>query len=203
MTTTPSGGGASHDTHRFICTGCHTRFTSVRECPVCESPVVPLAELTYTVDRSMQPPRARPHLVSGSVAVVAVALSIGLAWGHVTIWGVAPCAVLTLILVLAPIARWEHREPGDELGALVREAPSDGHHLVDGSARQTAATTSTRGPIGCAGVLFGVIFPLVTVRPEHPVTVVAGGAACVGFIVAWIRRIRRETEASAGKGVPL
>jgi len=203
MTTVPPGGGASHDTHRFICTGCHTRFTSVRDCPVCESPVVPLAELTYTVDRSMQPPRAQPHVLLGLVASGSVVLSIGLAWGYVTIWGVVPCAVLTSILLFAPIARWERREPGDELGAMLRQAPSDGHPMVDGSARQITAVTSTRLPTGCAGMLFGIVFPLVTIRPEHPATVIAGLAACVGFVVAWLRRIRREGEVSAGKGVPL
>jgi hypothetical protein len=86
---------------------------------------------------------------------------------------------------------------------MLRAAPSDGHPLVDGSARQIAAVTSTRLPTGCAGMLFGVVFPLATIRPDHPETLVAAFVASLGFLAAWIRRIRREGEVSAGKGVPL
>jgi hypothetical protein len=203
MTTVPPGGEPAHDTHRFVCAGCHTRFTSVRQCPVCGSPVVPLAELPLVPDRSMRPPAPKLHELSAGAALLAAALAIGLGWGEPVLWGVVPCVAITLALVFAPIARWEHKEAADVLAAHVRATPADGHPLQDGAARAATAVTSTRRPVGCAGLAFGVVFPLVMIRPEHPATVASGILAVVAFVLAWIRRVRRESEASAGRGVPM
>jgi hypothetical protein len=203
MPATASDGGASHDTHRFVCSGCHARFTSVRDCPVCGSPVVPLAELPLVPDRSMRPSAPRPHVVLAGAAVACAAIAVGLAWGESTLWGVAPCAVLTVVLVFLPIERWEREEVSDQLAAHVRRAPADGHALQDGAARALTSMTSPRLPVGCAGLAFGVLFPLVMIRPSHPATVAAGVLAALGFLTAWVRRVRREGEASAGRGVPL
>ena len=203
MTTVPSHGDPSRPSHRFVCTGCHIRFTSVRDCPVCGAPVVPLAELPTVADRSMLPPEPRPHEMSAVLAVIAVALGIGLAWGESTIWGVVPCAVITIGLLCAPIQRWDRKDVGDELGEFVRRTPPDGHALQDGAARATAAVTSPRRPVGCAGLLFGFVVPLVTVQWDQVETIVAAVSVIAGFVLAWIRRVRRETEASAGRGVPL
>ncbi len=70
-------------------------------------------------------------------------------------------AVITVVLVFAPVTRWPRKDVGDELGALARQAPFDGHALQEGAAREIAAVTSARRPIGCAGSFFGVLLPLV------------------------------------------
>lgn len=191
------------ENHRFICTGCHIRFTSVRECPVCGSPVVPIVELPAVPDRSMRPPEPARHEISFVLAVIAGVLAVPLAWGETTIWGVVPCGLLTAVLLVAPIRRWEQREPGDELGSMVRAVPFDGYAIQEGAARAVAAGTSRRVPVGGAGLMFGVLWPLITIQPSEPETIAAAGLAIGGFLLAWIRRVRREAEASAGRGVPL
>lgn len=203
MTTVPPSREPSHATHRFVCTGCHIRYTSVRTCPLCGGRVVPLAELPEVPDTSMRPPQPRAHEISAVLAAIGVAGAIVLAWGTVTMWGVVPCAVVTVGLLVAPIARWDRPDAGDHLAAFMRRAPSDGHGLQDGAAREMTASWSARRPVGCAGILFGVLVPLVAVRWDQLQTIAAAVCAIAAFVLAWTRRVRRESEASAGRGVPL
>jgi hypothetical protein len=179
------------------------RYAHGGQCEICGADIVVEAEWPFDDTGAMVPPEPRPHILSAAFALVSAGGAVVLAWGETTLWGVAPCAVITIVLVFARVTRWPRTEPGDELGELARQAPFDGHALQEGAARATAAVTSTRLPIGCAGLFFGVVLPLALIRPETPATVVAGLAAVAGFVVAWIRRLRRETEASAGRGVPL
>ncbi len=191
------------DSHRFVCRGCRVRYTHRGQCEICGSDIVVEAEWPLDERGAMVLPEPRLHGFAAAFALVAAGASVALAWGEPTLWGVVPCAVITVALVLAGVTRWPRKEPGDELGAMAREASFDGHALQEGAAREIAAVTSARRPIGCAGLFFGVLLPLVMIRPESPATIAAGLIATAGFVVAWIRRIRRETEASAGRGVPL
>jgi hypothetical protein len=151
----------------------------------------------------MAPPEPKLHALWAAFALTAAAGAVALAWGESTLWGVVPCAVITVVLVFAGVTLWPRKDVGDELGGMTRQASFDGHALQEGAAREMAASTSARRPVGCAGLFFGVLLPLVTIRPDNPLTIAAGLAASAGFLSAWIRRIRRETEASAGRGVPL
>jgi hypothetical protein len=165
--------------------------------------VVPIAELPAVPDRSMRPPQPSAHEISFVLAVVLGLLALGLAWGESAMWGVVPCVALTIGLLLVPVTRWRGRDAGEELGDYVKATPFDGHAMQDGLARQAAVVTTSRNPIGCIGLFIGVLLPLLTVRWDHAGTVGAALAAIGGFVLAWIRRHRREAEASAGRGVPL
>lgn len=191
------------DGYWFVCRGCRVRYRHGGQCANCGSEIVVEAEWPFDDGGSMAPPRARAHPVLAVTAAACVPVSIGLAWGEPTIWGVVPCSIITVGLLVAPVTPWTRKDPGEEMSEFAREAGVGMHPLQDGAAREMAAVTSTARPIGCAGIAFGVLAPLVVVRPEHPLTVVAGVVAVVGFVVSWVRRVRRTGEAAAGKGVPL
>jgi hypothetical protein len=137
------------------------------------------------------------------LALVALALALLLAWGEVTLWGVVPSGALSIGLLFVPVRRWRGKEAGEQLGDNVRSVQFDGHALQDGAARVAAVTTSSRNPVGCIGLVVGVVLPLVFVRWGHPPTIVAALLAITAFVLAWVRRHLRETEATAGRGVPL
>jgi hypothetical protein len=179
------------------------RYAHRGQCQICGSDIVVEAEWPLDERGTMELPEPRIHGLAAAFAVLAAIGAVALAWGESTLWGVVPCAVITIVLVFVGATTWPRKEPGDELGAMARQASFDGHALQEGAAREIAAVTSARRPIGCAGLFFGVLLPLVMIRPESPATIAAGLGATGGFVVAWIRRIRRETEASAGRGVPL
>jgi hypothetical protein len=138
-----------------------------------------------------------------ALALVAVAVASFLAWGEPTLWGVVPSGALTVGLLFVPVTRWRGKDAGEQLGEHVRNVPFDGHAMQDGAARAAAVVTTSRNPIGCIGLAVGVVLPLVFVQWGHPPTVVAGVAAVCGFVLAWVRRHLRESEATAGRGVPL
>lgn len=190
--------------HRFVCRGCHVRYTHGGRCENCGSEIVVEVEWPVEPDPdAMAPPRPRPHLVSGAIAGACVPTSLGLAWGEPTMWGVVPCAVVTVGLLVAGVNPFTKKDVGEEMGAYARQAEVGAHPLQEGAAREMAAITSSARPIGCAGMFFGIVCPLLVVRPDDPATVVAGVTAAVGFVLAWVRRVRRTDEAAAGRGVPL
>jgi hypothetical protein len=198
--------GDTAESHPFICRGCHVRYTHPGTCQICGSDIVVEAE--WPTDpalaaAAMRGPEPARHEGMAASALIAVALAVSLAWGEVTLWGVVPSGALTLGLLFVPVTSWRGREAGDQLGDQVRDVPFDGHALQDGAARAAAIATTSRNPIGCIGLAVGVVLPLAFVQWSHPPTIVAGAAAIVGFVLAWIRRHLRETEASAGRGVPL
>ena len=125
--------------------------------------------------------RAGRHEVMVVFALVAVVIAVALAWGETTLWGVVPCAIATLALLFAPITRWRRKDAGEELGDYLKAAPFDGHAMQDGLARSAAVATSPRVPIGCLGLVVGVILPLATIRPSVAATVVVGIAAIGGL----------------------
>ena len=151
----------------------------------------------------MAAPEPHPHIGAALLAMACAPASVALAWGQTTLWGVVPCALVTVALVVAPVTRWTKSDVNEEIEGFARAAPFDGHALQEGAAREMAAVTSSRRPIGCVGLFVGVVLPLILIRPEYPATIAAGVLAALGFLLAWIRRVRRETEASAGRGVPL
>ena len=191
------------DGYWFVCRGCHVRYRHAGQCANCGSEIVVEAEWPLDESGSMMPPRPRRHVLAVGIALGAAMASIALAWGTTTLWGVVPCAVITVALLLSPVSTWDKADVSDELSAMTRLTTSDGHALQDGAARELTAINSSRRPVGCAGMFFGVLLPLVVVRPGEPATVAAGILAVVGFVVAWARRVRREAEAAAGRGVPL
>jgi hypothetical protein len=151
----------------------------------------------------MRPPEPSAHEISLVLSVIAGMVAIALAWGETTLWGIVPCVALTMGLLIVPVTRWRGRDAGEELGDYVKAAPFDGHAMQDGLARQAAVVTTPRNPIGCIGLFIGVLLPLITVRWDDLTTAVAAIAAVAGFVLAWLRRHRREAEATAGRGVPL
>jgi hypothetical protein len=182
------------------------RYTHIGTCEICGSDIVPDVEWPTDpalVARAMQGPEAKAHRFVAALALLAVALSVALAWGEVTLWGVVPCGLMTVVFVFHPITRWRGREAGEELGEYMKAVPFDGHAMQDGLAREAAVITTSRTPVGCAGMLIGVVLPLALVQWDDPTTVVAGVVAIAGFVLAWVRRHLREVEASAGRGVPL
>jgi hypothetical protein len=204
MTGEPSTGSAA-DSHPFICRGCHVRYSHGGQCQICGSEIVIEAEWpTDPVQAAarMRAPEPKRHELIVVFALVAVTISVVLAWGEATLWGVVPCGVASVAFLLVPITPWRGRDAGEELGDYLKAAPFDGHAMQDGLARQAAVTTTPRVPIGCLGLVVGVILPLATIRPGSTPTIVAGVTAMVGFLLAWIRRHWREAEASAGRGVP-
>jgi hypothetical protein len=190
--------------HRFVCRGCHIRYTHAGRCQNCGSEIVIEAEWPVDPDdAAMAPPEPRRHLVAALLAALCVPTSIALSWGETTMWGVVPCAIATGGLLVAPVSPFRRRDVGEEMSAIARQAPVGNHPLQEGAAREMAAVTSSERPIGCVGMFFGVLAPLIVVRPDEPITVVAGVLAAVGFVLAWVRRVRRTSEAAAGRGVPL
>jgi hypothetical protein len=190
--------------HRFVCRGCRVRYTHIGQCENCGSEIVVEAEWPVEPDaNAMAAPRPHPHVVSASVAALCVPVSVGLAWGEPTMWGVVPCGIVTVALLVARVSPWTKKDVGEEMGAFTRQVDVGSHPLQEGAAREMAAVTSSARPIGCAGLFFGVVAPLVVVNLDEPVTVAAGVLAVLGFVLAWVRRVRRTGEAAAGRGVPL
>jgi hypothetical protein len=182
------------------------RYTRLGTCQICDSDIVVAAE--WPIDPAaaavaMTAPEPKGHRILAALALIAVAVSVLLAWGEVTLWGVVPCGAVTLGLLFVPVTRWRGKEAGEELGEYVRSVPFDGHAMQDGLAREAAVQTTARSPVGCIGLFVGVVLPLAFVRWNYLPAVVAGLAAVSGFVLAWIRRHLREAEATAGRGVPL
>jgi hypothetical protein len=198
--------GETAKSHPFICRGCHVRYTHLGTCEICGSDIVVAAEWPEDPARAaqaMRGPEAKPHVIMAALSVLAVAASVVLAWGEVTLWGVVPCGAVTIGLLFVPVQRWRRKDAAEELSDYLRTAPFDGHAMQDGVAREVAVQTTSRNPIGCIGLIVGVVLPLAFVRWSYPPTIVAGVAAIAGFVIAWVRRHLRETEATAGRGVPL
>ena len=152
------------DRYRFVCRGCHARYTHRGECEICGSEIVVEAEWPRSDERSMVAPEPRPHIGTALLAMVCAPASVALAWGQTTLWGVVPCALVTVALVVAPVTRWTKSD--EEIEGFARAAPFDGHALQEGAAREMAAVTSSRRPIGCVGLFVGVVLPLILIRPE-------------------------------------
>jgi hypothetical protein len=201
-----SGEGDALERYPFICRGCHVRYMHAGQCQICGSEIVVTAEWPadpVQIAAQMRAPEPGRHGLMVVMALLAVAVSVALAWGESTLWGVVPCGVATVSLLLVPLPRWRGKDAGEELGDYVKATTFDGHAMQDGAARAAAVATTPRVPIGCLGLVVGVVLPVATIRPGSTPTVVAGLVAVVGFVLAWIRRHWREAEASAGRGVPL
>ena len=95
--------------HPFICRGCHVRYAHAGTCQLCQSEIVPIAEWSEPPTQPfvplVEPKPLKPHKVMAVLALAAAILSIPLAWGEVTLWGVVPCAVLTVAFVFLPPAK--------------------------------------------------------------------------------------------------
>ena len=130
------------------------RYAHRGQCQICGSDIVVEAEWPLDERGAMALPESRLHGLAAAFAVLASVGAVALAWGESSLWGVVPCAVVTVALVFIPVRQWPRKEVGDELGAMARQTTFDGHAMQEGAAREIAAVTSSAAAGGVRRSVF-------------------------------------------------
>jgi hypothetical protein len=189
----PSPGETS-EAHPFICRGCRVRYAHAGQCLLCASEIIPLADWTEPPAPRFVPPDVKSHKVLALISLATVAVSIPLAWGAVTLWGVVLSGLLTIALLFVPATKGDPDAFAPRgVSGFVRGAPPDKQGVPWG--------TSPDLSIVAVGVAAGIVAPLVTILWDQPTTIAAGLAAATGCVVAYVRRALRRVERAAGWGV--
>lgn len=189
-------------THPFVCPRCATRFKKPGTCTLCASVLVPGDEVIPERPRHHAAPSSPWDAVTFAVSATCIVVAVVFAVGTVTLMAVIVTGAVTVGLLVAPLRDPYRPDVGDGLARAVRSTRRDGS-LLDGAALTQTAVISSRNPVGCAGLLVGVGLPIVLIRPDEHATVVASALTITGFVVAWVRKVRREQRMVAGRGVPL
>ena len=184
--------GDSLESYRFICRGCHVRYTHGGQCQICGSEIVVEAE--WPTD---------PAIVAAAMATTSRRTSrrhgrVRARGGRASRWRSpgarrrcgewCPARSRPSRCCSLPSTSWRKKDAGEELGDYLKAAPFDGHAMQDGR----PARQRSRPPLGCrsGAWVWSWASSAAGDRPHRrrAATVVAGIAAMVGFLLAWIRR---------------